>query len=167
MLTTLRFVSFAFHVDSLPFLPQPNYVPTLEDEIEMLRTKLVEDLKRQGKTGTPVTPETFAIWQEKKKKARAEAAAKKVEAELKKKKGGKGLSVLSGRDLYEYKRELFSKVDDEADSSDMVLPPRSSSDDADEEKDELAAAVEQVAEQIRSDLFLQDADDDLNDIDDD
>jgi hypothetical protein len=151
----------------LSILSQPNYVPTLEDEIEMLRTKLVEDLKRQGKTGTPVTPETFAIWQETKKKARADAAAKKVEAELKKKKGGKGLSVLSGRDLYEYKRELFSKVDDEADSNDMVLPPRLSSDDADEGNDDVAAAVEQVAEQVRSDLFLQDADDDLNDIDDD
>jgi hypothetical protein len=112
-------------------------------------------------------PETFAIWQETKKKARADAAAKKVEAELKKKKGGKGLSVLSGRDLYEYKRELFSKVDDEADSNDIVLPPRLSSDDADEENDDVAAAVEQVAEQVRSDLFLQDADDDLNDIDDD
>lgn len=88
----------------------PNYVPTLEDEIENQRQKLVAELKASGKPGTPVTPETFAAWQEAKRKKKAEAAKKLVEAELKKKKG-KGLAVLSGRDLYEYKRDLF--VDDE------------------------------------------------------
>lgn len=141
----------------------------MEDEIELLRTKLVEDLKREGKTGTPVNPETFAIWQERKRKARAEAAVKKVEAELKKKKGGKGLSVLSGRDLYEYKKELFSKVDDDENGAAMQLPPRHSSslaftDDTDNGND---GGVEQMAEKVQSDLFLQGDDDDLDDIDDD
>lgn len=139
---------------------QPNYVPTIEDEIELLRSKLVDDLKKEGKTGTPVNPETFAIWQDKKRKARAEAAAKKVEAELKKKKGGKGLSVLSGRDLYEYRKELFSKVDDDGDDTEMVMPPRT--DNTDDDGD-----VGQVAEKVQSDLFLQGADDDLDDIEDD
>ena len=32
------------------------------------------DLKKNGKTGTPVTPESFAVWQEKKRKRKAEAA---------------------------------------------------------------------------------------------
>merc|ERR1712014_472638 len=85
----------------------PNYVPTLEDQIEAERQKKVEELKKSGK-GTPVTPESFAIWQDKKRKRRANLAKKMVEQELKKKKGGKGLAVLSGRALYEYKQDLFN-----------------------------------------------------------
>ncbi|KAL7558446.1 hypothetical protein ACA910_015784 [Epithemia clementina (nom. ined.)] len=96
----------------------PNYVPTLEDEIEDQRQKMVAELKASGKPGTPVTPESFAIWQESKRKKRQEEARKKVEAEMKKKKGGKGLSVLSGRDLYEYKRDLFKDRDDNDDDVD-------------------------------------------------
>eukprot|EP00567_Pseudictyota_dubia_P016602 CAMPEP_0197451406 /NCGR_PEP_ID=MMETSP1175-20131217/28710_1 /TAXON_ID=1003142 /ORGANISM="Triceratium dubium, Strain CCMP147" /LENGTH=244 /DNA_ID=CAMNT_0042984111 /DNA_START=84 /DNA_END=815 /DNA_ORIENTATION=+ len=91
----------------------PNYVPTLEDEIEAQRQAMVAKLKASGKKGTPVTPETFKAWQEKKRKRHADEAKKLVEAELKKKKGGKGLSVLSGKDLFEYKKELFQD-DDEA-----------------------------------------------------
>lgn len=45
----------------------PNYVPTIEDKIEAERQKKVEELKKNGKKGTPVTPESFAIWQEKKR----------------------------------------------------------------------------------------------------
>jgi DRG Family Regulatory Proteins, Tma46 len=89
----------------------PNYVPTLEDEVEAQRQRKVAELKEAGK-GTPVTPETFQAWQEAKRKRKAEEAKKLVEAELKKKKGGKGLSVLSGRALYEYNRDLF--LDDAA-----------------------------------------------------
>jgi DRG Family Regulatory Proteins, Tma46 len=139
----------------------------------MLRSKLVEDLKREGKTGTPINPETFAVWQEKKKKLRAEQAAKKVEAELRKKKGGKGLSVLSGRDLYEYKKELFTKIDEEDGKDDiaMVLPIRQQqSDDMDDDdnKDEnVTSAANDVASKMQTDLFLNDDDDDLDDIDDD
>jgi hypothetical protein len=89
----------------------PNYIPTLEDEVEAQRQRKVAELKAAGK-GTPVTPETFQAWQEAKRKRKAEEAKKLVEAELKKKKGGKGLSVLSGRALYEYNRDLF--LDDAA-----------------------------------------------------
>jgi DRG Family Regulatory Proteins, Tma46 len=144
----------------------------LEDEIEMLRSKLVEDLKKEGKTGTPINPETFSVWQEKKKKLRAEQAAKKVEAELRKKKGGKGLSVLSGRDLYEYKKELFTKIDEEDGKDDiaMVLPIRhQQSDDIDDDnKDEnVTSTANDVASKMQTDLFLNDDDDDLDDIIDD
>ena len=55
---------------------QPNYIPTLEDEIEVERQKKVAELKAKGIAGTPVTPETFAIWQEKKRQRRAEQAKK-------------------------------------------------------------------------------------------
>jgi hypothetical protein len=144
--------------------PKPNYVPTLEDEIEMQRSKLVDDLKKAGRTGTPITPETFAAWQERKRKARAEAARLKVEAEFKKKKGGKGLSVLSGRDLYEYKRDLFNKDDDD-DNDNMTDGPtgttsRQSSTISD-------TPVDQVAAKVQSNLFLQGDVDDLDDLDDD
>ena len=85
----------------------PNYVPTLEDEIESQRQKKVAELKLSGK-GTPVNPETFAAWQDRKRKRKLEANKKLLEAEMKKKKGGKGLGVLSGRALYEFKQELFA-----------------------------------------------------------
>lgn len=157
---------------------QPNYVPTLEDEIEMLRSKLVEDLKKEGKTGTPINPETFGIWQEKKRLKRASEMAKKVEAELRKKKGGKGLSVLSGRDLYQYKRELFTKIDDEDGKDDvaMTLPSRddraANNDDDDYEKINVDDnngnnMVNEIATKVQAELFLNEGDDDLDDILDD
>ena len=132
----------------------PNYVPTLEDKIEAERQKKVAELKKSGK-GTKVTPETFAAWQEKKRKRRAEAAKKLVEAEMKKKKGGKGLAVLSGRDLYEYKKDLFNVASEEATAGDKK-----------EEAKTEEADVEQVAAKVQSDLFLEGDDDDLDDLDD-
>lgn len=138
---------------------QPNYVPTLEDEIEAERQKKVAELKKSGK-GTPVTPETFAAWQDKKRKKREEAAKKLVEAEMRKKKGGKGLAVLSGRDLFEYKKELF-EVDNLTGEEEGVnyandVNQETTTDDN----------VEEVAAKVQSELFL-DGDDDLDDIDDD
>jgi DRG Family Regulatory Proteins, Tma46 len=148
----------------------------LEDEIEMLRSKLVDDLKKEGKTGTPINPETFGVWQERKRQLRAEQAAKKVEAELRKKKGGKGLSILSGRDLYQYKRELFTKID-EGDGKDdvaMTLPARDDrnddnddDDDADNNNAHENNTVNEIVAKVQSDLFLNDVDDDLDDILDD
>ena len=156
-------------------------MPTLEDEIESQRQKKVEELKKSGK-GTKVTPETFAAWQEQKRKRRAEAAKKLVEAEFKKKKGGKGLAVLSGRDLYEYKKDLFEidENDEQVDYGDSVedgngaaaneTTNQSSPDeemnggDNDNQQDR---TVEDVAEKVQTDLFLEGDDDDLDDLDDD
>jgi len=132
----------------------PNYVPTLEDEVEAKRQELFERLKKTGKKGTPVTPETLKAWQEKKRKRKAEAAKKLVEAESRKRKGGKGLSVLSGRELYEYNSKLFK---DKEEDEKRVL---------DEDKIPASDAVEVVAEKVQEELFL-DGDDDLSDIDDD
>ena len=148
---------------------QPNYVPTLEDEIEMKRSQLLEDLKKQGKKGTPVTPETFAAWQEHKRKKRAEEAKKKVEAEFRKKKGGKGLSVLSGRDLFEYKRDLFADRDDNEIEEGPTGMSRQSSAVSDVVAQQTAPtdAVATVAEKVQSNLFLEGDDDDLDDLDDD
>jgi hypothetical protein len=115
----------------------------------------VEELKLSGK-GTKVTPETFAAWQERKRKVRADAAKKLVEAELRKKKGGKGLGVLSGRALYEYKKELFT-VDDIEDEGR----------NGDEDNNEADNTVEQLAALVESDLFLEGDDDDLDDLEED
>jgi len=79
-----------------------------------------------------------------------------VEAEFKKKKGGKGLSVLSGRDLFEYKRELF-KDDVDADDTMNIAPAA----------ELIEEEIKEVAEKVQSDLFLNGDDDDLDDLDDD
>jgi hypothetical protein len=136
---------------------QPNYVPTLEDSIEAERQKKVAELKKSGK-GTPINPETFAVWQEKKRKERELKAKKLVEAEMRKKKGGKGLAVLSGRDLFQFKKELFNddKLKDDGDNNLGSV---------DETKEEVAVA--DVAAKAESDLFLDGDDDDLDDIEDD
>jgi hypothetical protein len=111
----------------------------------------VAELKISGK-GTKVSEATFAVWTENKRKKRAEASRKMVEAELRKKKGGKGLGVLSGRDLFEYKKELFDVPDEEQAAA-----------DADEDK--TGAAVDEVATKVQSNLFLEGGDDDLDDLD--
>ncbi len=112
------------------------------------------ELKAKGIKGTPITEESFKAWQEKKRKKREEAAKLLVEKELKKKKGGKGLSVLSGRDLFNYKKELFQD-DEDADDIDMKQPAEL-----------VEEQINDVAEKVQSDLFLEGDDDDLDDLDD-
>ena len=132
----------------------PNYVPTLEDEIESQRQTLVAELKASGK-GTPVNPETFAAWQETKKKRKADVEKKLVEAELKKKKGGKGLAVLTGRALYEYKRELF--MDDEAATDGLEFgDDDTDGNNGDDQKTPAAdtVTVDEVADQVHTELTL-------------
>jgi len=137
---------------------QPNYIPTLEDKIEAERQKKIAELKENGK-GTKVTQESFAIWQEKKRKRKTMMAKKMVEQELKKKKGGKGLAVLSGRALYEYKKDLFDdptsdEVGDDGNGSEKAFTNDS--------------RVEEVVTKVQTDLFLEgDDDDSLDDMDDD
>lgn len=130
----------------------PNYVRTIEDEVEQQRQKKLQDLKAKGIKGTPVTEESFKLWKERKRKVKEDAARKLVETEMKKKKGGKGLSVLSGRDLFAYKRDLFK--DDEADDFDVSLRNENNTD------------LEEVAEKVQSNLFLEGDDDELDDLDD-
>jgi len=157
--TTSRAMKMMYQMDAKEMEERlkedPNYVPTLEDKIEAERQKKVEELKKSGK-GTNVTPESFAAWQEKKRKRRAEAAKKLVETELRKKKGGKGLAVLSGRDLYEYKKDLFTLVDE-----DDVQNKEGDADGASSKLEDFASKVEQ------GELFLEGADDDLDDLEDD
>ncbi len=141
---------------------------TIEDDVELQRQKKLQELKDKGIKGTPVTPETFKAWQERKRKAKMDAAKKLLDAELKKKKGGKGLSVLSGRELFDYKKELFK--DDEGDEQggdDMDTKPSAHNEESKlvEEDD---VEIDKVAEKVKSDLFLDGDDDDfdLDDLDD-
>jgi LAS superfamily LD-carboxypeptidase LdcB len=164
----------------------------LEDEIEVERQKKVAELKAKGIAGTPVTPETFAIWQDKKRQQRAEQAKKLVEAEFKKKKGGKGLAVLSGRDLYEYKKDLFQINDDdvidegEEQQQEQPQPPpngmgigttatttsasattTATDGQMGNNNDIPSVEVQEVVEKVQTDLFLAGDDDDLDDLEDD
>jgi hypothetical protein len=137
----------------------PNYVPTLEDEVEAQRQEKLKELKDSGEKGTPVTEASFKIWQDKKRKRKEAILKKKVDQELKKKKGGKGLSVLSGRELYNYKKDLFKDQDTEGGAvMDMIK-------ESSEEKKE-GGGVDAVAEKVEKDLFLDGDDDDLDDLDD-
>lgn len=144
----------------------PNYVPTLEDKVEAQRQQKLKELKASGKAGTPVTEASFKEWQERKRKRKEAEIKKVVEAELRKKKGGKGLSVLSGRELYNYKKDLFK--DDEGDDVEVVGVMGDGDGDAVISNGSAPAGVgvEAVIEKVEKDLFL-DGDDDLDDLDDD
>ena len=76
-----------------------------------------------------------------------------VEQEMRKKKGGKGLAVLSGRALYEYKKDLFNI------EADVVSNEKY---DENGDKDE---SIDEVANKVQSDLFLEGDDDSLDDLD--
>lgn len=147
----------------------------MEDKIEAERQKKVQELKASGK-GTKITPESFAIWQEKKRKIRADKAKKLVEAELRKKKGGKGLSVLSGKDLFNYKKELFNVEDNDQTANEgdeqQKQQQQQSTTNGDEQKQAATNKdddinVDEVVEKVQTDLFLEGDDDDLDDLEDD
>ena len=82
---------------------------TIEDMIEEQRRKLAES----GAPGTPITESSFAEWKKRKEERKKKEAEERVKAEQTKKKGGKGLSVLSGKELFSFDASLF-KDDDAA-----------------------------------------------------
>lgn len=94
-----------------------------------------------------------------------------VDAELKKKKGGKGLSVLSGRELFNYRKELFDGNFDEDENNDKGDAENNNNNNNGEVSlvDEEDNKIQEVAEKVKSDLFLDGDDDDLDldDLDDD
>ena len=145
----------------------PNYVPTLEDKVEAQRQQKLKELKASGKAGTPVTEASFKEWQERKRKRKEAEIKKVVEAELRKKKGGKGLSVLSGRELYNYKKDLFK--DHEGDDVEVngVLGDGDGDAVISNGSAPAGVGVEAVIEKVEKDLFLDGDDDDLDDLDDD
>ena len=80
---------------------------------------------------------------------------------MKKKKGGKGLSVLSGRELYNYRKDLFKDQDeDDYDNGDNEIM-------AEDGVTKVAVSgVDAIVEKAGKDLLLEGGDDDLDDLDD-
>uniref|UniRef100_A0A7S1XRX3 ZC3H15/TMA46 family C-terminal domain-containing protein n=2 Tax=Phaeomonas parva TaxID=124430 RepID=A0A7S1XRX3_9STRA len=100
---------------------------TVVERIEAMR----EELHMRGETGTPVTAETFAKWKADRAAAAKAQAEEKVEKELKKGARGKGLSVLTGRELFEVRSELFRDDANASAAAELVVP-----EDAPESEDE-------------------------------
>lgn len=137
---------------------------TLEDVIEEQRAKLHE----QGKKGTPVNEETLAKWKADRKAKKLLEERRKVEAEMRKKSKGKGLSVLSGRALFDYDATLFA---DDADAVDNeTMKQRNDEEGGDEREDNgesksgAAAGAAGAALNVEEALF-EGEDEDLDDLD--
>ena len=129
---------------------------TLEQRIEKKR----QELRDRGVKGTPVTPETFKLWKEKKaKRLLAEKMAVQKAETLKK----KGKSVLTGRDLYLVQKDVF--VDDADAAGDYTREVVN--EEGDELYDENGALIEPVSvDGVKVDAALYGDDDDLDDLDD-
>uniref|UniRef100_A0A7S2BQG9 ZC3H15/TMA46 family C-terminal domain-containing protein n=1 Tax=Octactis speculum TaxID=3111310 RepID=A0A7S2BQG9_9STRA len=153
---------------------------TLEQIIELERAKM----RAEGRIGTPVTEESLARWKSDREERRRLANIAKVEAEMKKKKGGKGLSVLSGKDLFAYNQSLFVD-DEEADDEKYERSSDVGEEEAEENRDagaaaakreeQLEAAAEVIVENsageavtvaLQESLYLDGDDDDLDGLDD-
>ena len=133
--------------------------PTLEQRIEKKR----QELRDRGVKGTPVTPETFKAWKERKaKKLLAEKMALQKAETLKK----KGKSVLTGRDLYLVQKDVF--VDDADAAGDYTR--QVITEEGDELYDENGALIEDErpvsVDGVQVDAALYGDDDDLDDLDD-
>jgi len=134
---------------------------TLEQRIEKKR----QELRDKGVKGTPVTPETFKLWKEKKaKRLLAEKMALQKAETLKK----KGKSVLTGRDLYLVQKDVF--VDDAEATEDYTR--QVVSEEGDELYDENGALIEDAerapvsVDGVKVDAALYGDDDDLDGLDD-
>ena len=152
----------------------------LEVRIEEQRQKM----KAEGKVGTPVTAESLAAWKERKAQRRRAEIEEKVKAERMKKKGGAGLSILSGRELYEYNKELFVDDEEAGDAAAYERAPEDDDDDAaagssagagaddgDLKPAAAGAASEGVVSvdgvKVHEELYAGEDDVDLDDLDDD
>merc|ERR1712007_30394 len=109
--------------------------------------------------GTPVTPETFKAWKERREADRLAAVEEERQQDVLKK-GGKGLETLSGKDLFTYDASLF--VDDDGAASADEYDERD--ENAGNDDDDCAAADSEKEEEDNSN---EDNEDDGNDSADD
>eukprot|EP00923_Selenidium_pygospionis_P007518 GHVN01012864.1.p2 GENE.GHVN01012864.1~~GHVN01012864.1.p2 ORF type:complete len:364 (+),score=107.25 GHVN01012864.1:1816-2907(+) len=108
-----------------------------DDEEEPLEEAIERERAELSGTGTPVTLESFEKWKKEKEAARVRAVeAERVKAA--KKTGGRGLEILSGRDLFSYDPTLF--VDDDGAADEM---------DYEEDEEEEAERHEREEEESR------------------
>eukprot|EP00922_Rhytidocystis_sp_ex-Travisia-forbesii_P052225 GHVS01077500.1.p1 GENE.GHVS01077500.1~~GHVS01077500.1.p1 ORF type:complete len:351 (-),score=103.67 GHVS01077500.1:190-1242(-) len=139
----------------------------MEDKIERLRLELPAG-------GTPVTLETFTAWKEKKESDRVKAVEEVRQAEAKRT-GGRGLHILTGRDLFAYDPSLFVDDDAAADEDDYneeedweatVAANQLALDNANatqKEEEETTNGNKREAAAINENLFLQSDEDDFPD----
>ncbi|OQR90745.1 hypothetical protein ACHHYP_05260 [Achlya hypogyna] len=121
---------------------------SIEEIIEQQRAKL------GANGGTPVTEETFAKWKAEKAKRKMAEDEKRRKDEAKKS-GNRGLSTLSGRALFTFDPTLFQDDDGAAGDEYEV------EDDEDEEK---RPAPDAAASQMDASLYMQDVEDNLDDL---
>eukprot|EP00630_Chrysocystis_fragilis_P005734 CAMPEP_0197389872 /NCGR_PEP_ID=MMETSP1165-20131217/2005_1 /TAXON_ID=284809 /ORGANISM="Chrysocystis fragilis, Strain CCMP3189" /LENGTH=277 /DNA_ID=CAMNT_0042915319 /DNA_START=33 /DNA_END=866 /DNA_ORIENTATION=+ len=131
--------------------------PSAEKSLEQMIEEQREAMRKEGKEGTPVTAESFAAWKRRKAERLREEQEAILKAEQLKKKGGKGLSVLSGKQLFAHDASLF--VDDD-DAQDKDAYERRDDEDPDPAPPDVAAAVGDAS------LYLNDDPGDLDDLDD-
>jgi len=122
---------------------------TIEDIIEEQRAKLAAE----GKKGTPVTAETFAVWRAAKLAKKQADAEARMKLEQTKKKGGKGLSVLSGKELFNYNSSLFvdddgaiDEKEEQAMNAEMLLRKAAEEQKAREEEERIQAEQQRLFE---------------------
>merc|ERR550525_599679 len=114
----------------------------LDELIDRLRIKFADrtDL-------TPVNPETFAVWMEKREAEKAAKAEEKLKKKLKKKGKQKGLT---GRELFMNDSSIFKDDENAADMTITKDEPKSKDADESKKDDSNVAAVEDVD----ADLFM-------------
>jgi hypothetical protein len=122
---------------------------TIEDIIEEQRAKLAAE----GKKGTPVTEASFAEWQKAKLAKKQAEAEMRLKLEQAKKKGGKGLSVLSGKELFSYNASLFvdddgaiDESEEQAMNADMLKRQQMEEQRAREEEERIQAEQQRLME---------------------
>ncbi|KAF0683420.1 Aste57867_24544 [Aphanomyces stellatus] len=146
----------------------PGYVFQTKAERDAAKSKKVDDVsieeiieqqraKLGAGGGTPVTEESFAKWKLE-KVARKAAEEEKKRKEDAKKAGGR--TILSGRALFSYDPTLFRDDDDAAEDGYEV---REDDDDDDEEKP-AHRAVDEAAEKMDASLYMEDVEDNLDEL---
>merc|ERR1712007_315429 len=129
--------------------------------------------------GTPVTPETFKAWKERREADRLAAVEEERQQDVLKK-GDKGLETLSGKDLFTYDASLFVDDDGAASADEYDERDENAGNDNDDDLSVDTGASSSCAPapstrsedkktmSINRDLFLDTGDlpDDLDDLDD-
>lgn len=99
------------------------------ERIEAMRN----DLHVEGFVGTEVNAESLNAWVAEMQAQAKEVAEKKVQ-EAKRTKGGKGLAVLTGKELFQYNSDLFQDDEAATGAEEMVAPVDAPPSDDEEEE---------------------------------
>lgn len=165
LLLFIKFNSKVFWVDdpdsSNPTIRCQEDVDAEVEPDERPIEEIIEEKRRAlPPGGTPVTPETFKAWKERREADRLASVEEERQQDILKK-GGKGLETLSGKDLFTYDASLF--VDDDGAASADEYDERDEN-AGNDDNDDCAAADSEKEEEDNSN---EDNEDDGNDSADD